>query len=80
MNALPFIRHSQVLPSVLAFSDPDKLERIRILAEDHADGPQFTLQNVTGNLPVWTPHGAFAAADILLEALQADDQPLSSHA
>ena len=71
---------SELLPSVHSLTDPEKLQLIRILAEDLTGNRQSPLQNITGSLPVWTPHGAFAAADVLLHALQTDDQPLSAHA
>ena len=71
---------SELLPSVRSLPDPDKLQLIRILAEDLTGSPASPLQNVTGSLPVWTPHGTFDAADILLQALQTDDQPLRTHA
>ena len=54
---------SELLPAVHSLPDSDKLQLIRILAED-----------LTGNLPVWTPPNAFAAADTLLLALQTDDR------
>lgn len=71
---------SELLPVVHSLPDPDKLQLIRILAEDLTGSRLSPLQNVIGSLPVWTPHGAFEAADILLHALQSDDQPLSAHA
>ena len=70
---------SELLPAVHSLPDPDKLQLIRILAEDLAVRPQSPIEHVTGSIPVWTPHGAFAAADDLLAALQADDRPLKAH-
>ena len=71
---------NDLLPAVHSLPDPDKLQLIRILAEDLAGGRQSPLEPVTGSLPIWTPHSAFDAAETLLSALQADDQRLSAHA
>ncbi len=71
---------SESLPSIHSLPDPEKLQLIRILAEDLTVAGKFPLQDVAGSFPVWTPHGAFSAADVLLHALQTDDQPLSAHA
>lgn len=74
---MPF---NELLPAIHVLPDPEKLQLICILAEDLAVGRDSVLQHVTGNLPVWTPHNAFEAADALLGALQMDDQPLSGNA
>ena len=71
---------SELLPAVHSLPDADKLQLIRILAEDLTGIGPSPLDDVTGSLPVWTPHGAFDAADTLLTALQADDQRLTGHA
>ena len=71
---------SELLPGVRSLPDPDKLQLIRILAEDLTGRGQSPLDHVAGSLPVWTPHHAFAAADTLLAALQADDQRFGAHA
>jgi len=71
---------SELLPAVHALPDPDKLELIRILAEDLTGSRQSPLEHVAGSFPVWTPHNAFEAADTLLLALQADDQRLNVRA
>ena len=71
---------SELLPAVHSLPDPDKLQLIRILAEDLTGSRPSPLEHVTGSLPVWTPHNAFAAADTLLLTLQADDQQLIPHA
>ena len=71
---------SELLPAVHSLPDPDKLQLIRILAEDLTSSRQSSLEHVTGSLAVWTPHSAFDAADTLLSALQADDRRLSAHA
>ncbi len=63
---------SELLPAAHALSDTDKLQLIRILAEDLTDHRESPLDHITGGLPVWTPHGSFDAADTLLAALQAD--------
>ena len=71
---------SELLPVVHSLPDPDKLQLIRILAEDLTGNPRPPLDQVAGSLSIWSPHGAFAAADTLLFALQADDQRLSADA
>ena len=71
---------NELLPAVHSLPDPDKLQLIRILAEDLAGTRQSPMEQVAGSLPVWTPHGAFEAAETLLSALQADDQRPSAHA
>jgi hypothetical protein len=71
---------SELLPAVHSLPDPDKLQLIRILAEDLTGSRPSPIEHVTGRFPIWTPHSAFDAADTLLSALQADDQRLSADA
>jgi hypothetical protein len=71
---------SELIPAVHSLSDPDKLQLIRILAEDLTGGAQAPLAHIAGSIPVWSPHGAFEAANTLLSALQADDEQLNAHA
>lgn len=71
---------SELLPAIHSLPDPDKLQLIRILAEDLRGSEQEAVELLKGSLPVWTPHGAFDAADTLLLALQTDAHPLSAHA
>ena len=70
---------SEPLPAFHSLPNADKLQLIRILAEDLTGTGLSPLDGVTGSLPAWTPHGAFDAADTLLTALQADDERLSAH-
>lgn len=63
---------NELLPSVHSLPDPEKLQLIRILAEDLTRPQRSPLEEVAGDFPVWTPHGAFDGADTLLSALQAD--------
>jgi hypothetical protein len=70
----------EILPAVHSLGPAEKLQLIRILAEDLTGAGPAALQQVAGALPVWTPHGAFEGADLLLSALQADDQRVSAHA
>ena len=71
---------SELLPALHSLPDPDKLQLIRILAEDLTGSAPSLIEHVTGSIPIWTPYSAFDAADTLLAALQADDQRLSAHA
>lgn len=71
---------TELLPAVHSLPDPDKLQLIRILAEDLTGNTQSPLDHLTGSISVWTPHRAFDAADALLAALQTDDQRLTAHA
>ncbi|MDQ3623948.1 MAG: hypothetical protein M3463_15915 [Verrucomicrobiota bacterium] len=66
---------SELLPAVRSLPDADKLRLIRILSKDLASSDQSRLEHVVGELPVWSPHTAFDAAETLLSALQADEQP-----
>lgn len=71
---------SELLPAIRSLTDLDKLQLIRVLAEDLTDKQQSPLDSINGSMPVWTPHNAFEAADTLFLALQNDDQPLTAHA
>jgi hypothetical protein len=71
---------SELLPAVHSLPDPDKLQLIRILAEDLAASRPSPLEHLHGSIPIWTPHNAFAAADTLLSALQSDEQRLRADA
>ena len=71
---------SELLPAVHSLPDLDKLQLIRILAEDLTDKQQSPLDYIAGSMPIWTPHNAFEAADTLLFALQNDNQQRNNHA
>ena len=63
---------SELLPAVHSLPHADKLQLIRILAEDLTGIGSSPLDCVTGSLPDWTPHGAFEAAETLLSVLLKD--------
>ena len=71
---------SELLPAIRSLPNPEKLQLIRILAEDLTGSGHEAVEHVKGSLPVWTPHGAFDADDTLLLALETDAHPLSAHA
>ena len=65
---------TELLPSVQSLPRSDKLRLIQYLATELAheevpptfeDGAQF---------PIWSPYNAFDAANILLQAIQAEGQ------
>jgi hypothetical protein len=62
----------EMLPNVRALSQLEKLRLIQLLAEELAQTEDPTPLMAGQSYPVWSPHGAYQAADVLLEALEAE--------
>lgn len=66
----------ELLPNINALSRAEKLQLIRLLAHDLAEGEESTLIPANRSYPVWSPDQAFSAAEAMLRALQDDkDRP-----
>jgi hypothetical protein len=69
---------TEIIPLVNDLSQPDKLSLFKLLA---AQVPDAQLQAIfsASEYPVWSPHDATEAANILMQMIQ-DDQEASTHA
>lgn len=69
---------AELLPLVNNLSQSDKLSLFKLLA---AQIPDAELQVIfsASEYPVWSPHDATEAADILMQMIQ-DDREASTHA
>jgi hypothetical protein len=62
----------EMLPSVRALSRTEKLQLIRLLAEDLARAEESTTLVARQTYPLWSPERTYEAADILLRELESE--------
>jgi hypothetical protein len=62
----------EMLPSVRTLSRIEKLQLIRLLADDLAQAEESTPLMPGRTYPLWTPDRAYEAADVLLRELEAE--------
>jgi hypothetical protein len=62
----------EMLPSVRALSRVEKLQLIQLLAEDLAQSEESASLVPGQTYPLWSPHQAYQAAELLLRELDAD--------
>lgn len=72
-NSASIANAAQLLPALRALQHHEKLYIIQFLAADL--NKENLLVVPDGNYPVWSPIGAYAAADKLLELLENEKQP-----
>ena len=60
-----------LVPAARALSRADKLRLIQLLVADLAREEEVAPVEVGASYPLWTPHHAFEAADVLLRELEA---------
>lgn len=60
----------ELLPNIHALPRADKLRLIQMLAQDLADAEAAPVLEPGGAYDVWSPDGAFDAAEILLDTLR----------
>jgi len=63
---------SELLPALSHLTHADKLRVMQHLATELADEHKTPFPST--EYPVWSPHTAYEAADLLLSALAADDK------
>jgi hypothetical protein len=63
---------AEVLPNVQSLSRADKLRLIQFLAQDLAQIEESGPIRPDQTYPVWSPHEAFGAAAVLMQALEAE--------
>jgi hypothetical protein len=61
-----------LLPEVQSLSCVEKLHLIQFLAQDLAQGDGSQIFEAHQSYPVWSPHEAFDAAAVLLDALKTE--------
>lgn len=64
----------ELLPQIHSLAQPDKLQLIKILADDLMVQESAPKQETGSTFPVWTPYGATQAAAVLLQALEEDQE------
>ncbi|MGH9943458.1 MAG: hypothetical protein ACRD9R_14020 [Pyrinomonadaceae bacterium] len=64
---------TELLLSLKELDRPDKLRVVQFLVNELAR-EESVLLDASMEYPIWSPHGAFAAADALLDALKAEDR------
>lgn len=64
---------SESLPEVRALSRFDKMQLIRVLAEDLARSEEVPPFETGREYPLWSPDRAYEAAAVLLRALEAEE-------
>ncbi len=63
---------AELLPAVQSLPHQDKVSLLQFLASAIAQDEGLPAAGVGGDFAVWTPYGAFEAAQTLHQALQAD--------
>ena len=63
---------AEILPNIRSLSRAEKLRLIQLVAQELAEGEEGSPIPANGAYPVWSPAEAFAAAETLLQALQAE--------
>lgn len=64
----------ELLPDIQSLPRADKLRLIRFLAQELEEAESQTGIALGQDYPVWSPDGAFAAAETLLDVLRADGE------
>jgi hypothetical protein len=62
----------ELLPAIRSLSHPDKVRLLGVLAEELARDEGLNEIRAGGEYPIWSPYGAFDAAKIMLDALEAE--------
>lgn len=61
---------AEVLPTVQRLSRADKLRLIELVAAELGRSEETTLLEAGQTYPIWSPHDAYQAAEVLLHMLE----------
>jgi len=67
---------AEVLPSARKLSSVEKLRLIQLLAEELASAQEVPELEAGKTYPVWSPHDAYQAAEILFQMLEKEKTQL----
>ncbi len=63
---------NELLPLLHELQRADKLRAVQFLVLELAEEEGVKLVETDANLPLWTPYGAYEAADVMLKVLAED--------